>query len=318
MGLAIRVSLVSAPVAPPPPPAPNPAFYFNAPALPAGVTLTRASAGTRRDAAGAIVSETANVARFDYSLAGQLRGLLIEPARTNQFLQAQNLSVTWAKTGVTATATQLLETEPSSLHSITQPLTVESGKTYTWSAILSEIPGTPKRYLIVRWAASAITIDTRVIIDVATGAITGLGTPARIAATFTALGEGKALVTLTATATANFTGSTIITYLSDTAASALTARAGDPTAGMNIEYQQFEEGVSASTLIPTTTASATRAAEAVTLNWTSLSVPNGNVALRYHFDDGTTQDVVTTIAGGTSTVPVPLNRSRVLKIEKLP
>ena len=56
--------------------------------LPQGATLTRSTTGTRYDASGALEMVAINGARFDYdpfTLAA--RGLLIEPARTNQFLQ---------------------------------------------------------------------------------------------------------------------------------------------------------------------------------------------------------------------------------------
>lgn len=64
-------------------------YNFASASLPSGVTFARASSGTRFNASGVMVSEAANVPRFDYdpvSLA--LRGLLVEERRTNLFLQS--------------------------------------------------------------------------------------------------------------------------------------------------------------------------------------------------------------------------------------
>lgn len=51
--------------------------------LPPGVTVTRASAGTRIDGAGALASEAVDQPRFDFTADGLPLGLLIEPGRTN-------------------------------------------------------------------------------------------------------------------------------------------------------------------------------------------------------------------------------------------
>lgn len=61
------------------------AFDLAGGVLPAGATLARASPGTRFNASGGLVSEAADVARFDYDPATLApRGLLIEPAATNK------------------------------------------------------------------------------------------------------------------------------------------------------------------------------------------------------------------------------------------
>jgi len=46
-------------------------------------------------------------------------------------------------------------------------------------------------------------------------------------------------------------------------------------------------------------------------------VPDGTITLRYTFDDGSTQDVSTTIASGHCTVPTSLNRSIIMKVERV-
>jgi len=64
-----------------------------------GVTFTRASTGTYIDSTGTIQTAAINAPRWDYA-GGSLRGLLIEEARTNLFLN----SATLVTQGVTVTA----------------------------------------------------------------------------------------------------------------------------------------------------------------------------------------------------------------------
>jgi hypothetical protein len=68
--------------------------------MPAGITFTRASTATYTDASGVIQTAAINAPRWDYA-GGSLRGLLIEEARTNLFLN----SATLVTQGVTVTAT---------------------------------------------------------------------------------------------------------------------------------------------------------------------------------------------------------------------
>ena len=82
------------------------AFYdFSLGSLPAGVTLTRASAGYRYNSSGVLVSETTNVARFDYApVTLTARGLLVEEARTEYYTYNTTLSnAVWTYGGCTPT-----------------------------------------------------------------------------------------------------------------------------------------------------------------------------------------------------------------------
>ena len=74
--------------------------------LPPNVTVTRASVGTYFDATGTMQTATANAPRWDYDpLTLQLRGLLIEEARTNLLLNSATLGTQSAT--VTAAPTTL-------------------------------------------------------------------------------------------------------------------------------------------------------------------------------------------------------------------
>jgi hypothetical protein len=78
------------------------------PTLPAGVTFTRADAGSRFNSAGLLESVAANLARFTWNnLTLKPEGLLLEGARTNLLLWNRDLTnAAWVKTNVTATKDQ--------------------------------------------------------------------------------------------------------------------------------------------------------------------------------------------------------------------
>lgn len=70
---------------------------------------------------------------------------------------------------------------------------------------------------------------------------------------------------------------------------------------------QGEVGASATSWVPSYSASATRAADAV-----SFTIPTGMTLLRYTFDDDSTQDV--TVEAGAYTIPTTLNRAHIKRI----
>lgn len=74
--------------------------------LPPVLALTRSTTGTRSNAAGLIVVEAANVARFDYDpVALACRGLLVEPQATNLCAQSRAFGTApWATGGGTLAA----------------------------------------------------------------------------------------------------------------------------------------------------------------------------------------------------------------------
>ena len=68
-------------------------FDFSGGSLPTGTTLTRASAGYRYNSSGVLVSETTDVARFDYTpVTLAARGLLVESAGTNLLTYSEDFS----------------------------------------------------------------------------------------------------------------------------------------------------------------------------------------------------------------------------------
>lgn len=92
---------------------------------------------------------------------------------------------------------------------------------------------------------------------------------------------------------------------------------GDGSSGGYVWQDQLEAGSASTSPIATSSTSATRAADVLTLNWGLLGVGDGLITVRYTFDDNSTQDVATAIAGGTSVVPTNLNRPHIMSAEGL-
>jgi len=85
------------------------AFYdFSLGSLPAGVTLTRASSGYRFNSSGVLVSETTDVARFQYLYTGSAwvaSGLLVEEATTEILTYSEQFdNAGWSKVRASITA----------------------------------------------------------------------------------------------------------------------------------------------------------------------------------------------------------------------
>lgn len=284
--------------------------------LPQGATLTRSTTGTRYDASGALEPVAINTARFDhdpFTLAA--RGLLIEPARTNQFLQSHDLRSSWTFLAASApNATQLIENSANGNRRASQAIAYSAGDVVTLSATIWEIPGSAKRYSILYLANSTSVIA---VFDAATGAFNSNG----CTATMTRIGPigGSPVWRCTMTATVTSTGSLGSGVRLSTSASAsppVIVYQGDGVSGMNVTDFQYEIGAAASSPIPTTTAAAARAADVLILSGSALGLGDGDHMIRYRFDDGSTQGVVTTINGGSWTVPTTLDRRWIRAIER--
>lgn len=288
-------------------------FEFSGGVMPVGATLTRASAGTRIDASGALVSEAADVARFDHDPAtGAVRGLLVEPAATNAFLASRDLTAAaWAKSAVTTGVSAIVETASGGAHYVSQAPAFAAGTTYCLSAAAKEAATGAKRYLILFVQASAFGSALNAKFDLATGAIVFVS--AGLSASVSPAPGGRWLCAIAATATSNATAGTsnAMVRLGDAAGSA-TTYTGDGASGIDATDCQIETGPTPTSRIVTTAAAATRAADVLTLDWRGRGVADGAATVRYVFDDGSLQDLATVVSGGFATVPAGmLARARV-------
>ncbi len=127
-------------------------LYSQIPTSGAGdFTVTRATAATRVNASGLIVSVASGIPRLDYFASGGTVGcpaLLVEPSGSNLALQSENFLTTWSPTNITVTtgstaaftapdgttSADLLTASASGSARIIQSFSFVSGTTYTYSA----------------------------------------------------------------------------------------------------------------------------------------------------------------------------------------
>ena len=245
------------------------AFYdFSLGSLPAGVTLTRASAGYRYNSAGVLVSETTDVARFDYApVTLTARGLLAEGAATNLVTYSEDFSnAAWTKTRTsvtadaiaapdgTTTADKLVEDgTAASTHLTNQSVSFVSGTTYTFSVYAK---ADTRSWLVLVFNSAAFTTNTRTWFNLGTGAVGTTG--ANSTAYMIDVGGGwyrcvsimVATTTVTTTALINMAPSdNVVTY------------DGDGVSGLYLWGATIVAEAYSSSYIQTVAATATRAAD---------------------------------------------------------
>jgi len=232
-------------------------------------------------AGGVLYASTASGALQSFA-SGELRrtdkGVLIEGARTNLFTYSQQLDLgsgaPWSHTGVTVTANatsapdgtttadKIVEVNAAGTPRIANgSLTVSAATAHTFS-IYAKAAERDQIRIVQEGSAtfSAYFLLTGV------GTISGLGGSA--AATITALADGWYRCTLTWT-----TGGTNPQSYVATASGGSPIASGDNTKGLYLWGAQLEAASFPSSYIPTTTASATRAADVLTVPVSGLDYP---------------------------------------------
>jgi hypothetical protein len=228
---------------------------FGGPTLDPRITFTRASTATYFDATGTMQTATTNAPRFDYDPVTHVaRGLLIEEARTNLWLQSADASnAAWQKANITVaapvvTANQAIApdgtltaarvTYPAvsaagNMSELYQQVTVTAA-VYTFSVWLKGNAGGEQLYL---YASSGTNYELRVTLTTAWQRFVFV-TPALTAAGwFFCIGTDLRDVSQTSTP-----GGTVFVW-----------------------GAQLEQGAFATSYIPTTAAAVTRAADAASM-----------------------------------------------------
>lgn len=274
---------------------------FTTGSLPSAVTLTRASSGTYFNSSGVLSTASNNVARFDYNPATlAARGLLIEGAATNLCLRSQEFdnaaygadsALATANTATapdgTSTADTISESTDSNRHIHYQQLTVANVTVYTYSIFLKYVDC---RYVVLGFDSGN---TPRVWFDLVNGAITDT-----FGASGTIENMGNGWYRCSITSTTGDTTAYAQIGLSDRANdSSGTFAFGMPSyTGTNRSVYawgaQAELGAVATSYIPTTSATVTRAKDEIT-----VTVPAGFSTLTATFDDDSTQTGVACVVG---------------------
>lgn len=225
-------------------------FVSSSQVLDPRITFTRASAGTRFNSAGTLVSMSNNEPRFDYDpVTLQPKGLLLEEQRTNLCLQSAALAtLPWFNGGLT-----------SLTNNSTDVLAPDGQYTATKAVVAASagIVGQPITLTTTTYAGS-------IWLRCSSGTVTASLTVYLSASPFTNIGAQNITIT---------TSWQRFTILTTTATAASYNLQVHQMSGGTVYLwgAQLEAGAFPTSYIPTTTAAATRAADVATMTGANFS-----------------------------------------------
>ena len=215
--------------------------------------------------------------RFDHNpTTGESLGLLVEEARTNLILQSEDLSTSWTNINTTettnaatapdgtTTADKLVETAVTGEHSIRQDSTSQAAGTYTFSIFAKAAERT-----FLQFAATGVLGSFRANFNIGAGTLGS--SDSELITSIVPYGNGwyKCIVTRTTTAAGTLRSQWNI--VTSSTAARVESYAGDGTSGLLLWGAQLEAGAFATSYIPTTTATVTRAADVASITGTNFS-----------------------------------------------
>lgn len=267
------------------------------------ILFERSSDAQRTNAAGLLENVASGKPRFDYDpITNKASGLLVEGEATNLLLQSEDYTNSaWNKVRTTTSACDILSPNgvdtmlevisTGSFGGIRQDVSIDQGSTYTWSAYVKY-----KDFQYCYFVSSTNSSDACVY-DLINGVTDG-GTDG----TINHIGDGIYRITFTNNALSS----------ADTFQLNVGEYTGDNYSGYGVYVwgAQVEKGVIASSYIQTQDEIEIRESDQL-----SFTVPNGVSALRYTFDDKSTQDV--DASEGLYNVPTTLNRKHIVRIESI-
>ena len=250
------------------------------------VTFTRASTGTFVGSDGLIKTATTNEARFDHNpITGESLGLLVEEARTNLITTSEALAnitgasitnnTTTAPDGL-VTADTLTEDTSTGAHSVnTASITWVGNTTYTFSIFLK---ANTRNQVNLAFGSSSFWVNSQrnATFDLSTGTVIATG-GSPVVSSIEAYPNGWYRCRVTATTIAAPGSSTVQIQLY---VSGSTSYTGNGTSGMFFWGAQLEANAFPTSYIPTTTATATRAADVASVTGANFGVTRTNLILQ--------------------------------------
>jgi hypothetical protein len=252
--------------------------------------VTRATTATRVNASGLIEVVASGIPRLDYPIGGGCPALLVEPSGSNVIVQSQNwLASGWrsdatanvttvsATTGTldplgTNTANAISPTSGSTSHlkvGSDGAISFTSGTIYTASAFFKQGTGDAGRYVQITQPIGTFTQGFYANFDLQLGTISATGSVSadtNRAASIENYGNGWYRCRLTATCNAGGSAGSAFALISSSGSTRTLSFSGTTTDILYGWGAQVETGSVATSYIPTTTASATRNAEVISLS----------------------------------------------------
>lgn len=252
-------------------------------ALDAAFTFTRASTAYYHASDGTLTSAAIDTPRFDYNPTTlEIKGLLIEEAATNLFLQSQTFdNASWIKNSSTVTADattapdgtltadEIVENTATNTHGVQQSnvtTLVPVGTTYTFSVYVKAGSGT--RRIQFLFAGSAFSPALYSNFNFSTETLT-LGSG--VTGTYTKLPNGWFRITVMATTNVDASAINVFIRLANSDAAAFNSYTGDGTSSIYVWGAQFELGSVGSSYIPTVAATASRSADVLSITGANFS-----------------------------------------------
>lgn len=262
-------------------------FDFTSGSLPGAITFTRASSGSYFNSSNVLqpFGAGSNVARFDYMALGATPTLLYEPAATNLWLQSNNFTTTWFVLNNGTLASGVFSSPDGTLDGWS--LTNTAGG---FPAIAEFLANAAVQYTLSIWVKSI------------SGSIPG-----------TVAINGTQVSLPTITSTLQRLSATLTPAAAGGGATSQGFGNGSATTGLiaGLFGAQWETGAVATSYIPTTTASVTRATDSATFNIASCVKH-----LTVKFDDNSTQSIA--VSAGGYTLTTALNRPNIKTIVGAP
>lgn len=255
-------------------------YSLTAGTLPPVLSVARASTATRVNAAGLIVVEAANTARFDFDpISHACRGLLLEQQRTNYSAQSENASA-WS--GANISVSSDIGIAPDGAGTADKLGPINTGAHYFGPAAFSMTAATAYTFSVIAKAAELSFLQIIGLSNVPTAANffinfnLAAGIVGNVGAGVTnyeimPLGSGWFVCSVSGVAASSAGGRFgVVPLLSDSAARA-PSYSGDGASGILVWGAQTET-TDRSSYIPTGATAATRDADVLTLLDTSRAV----------------------------------------------
>jgi hypothetical protein len=277
------------------------------------------------------------IPRLDYPLGGGCPALLVEPSGSNLVVQSENwLASGWrsdatanvttvsATTGTldpygTNTANAISPTSGNTSHlkvGSDGAITFTSGTVYTSSAFFKRGTGNAGRYIQIAWPATRFAANTFANFDLELGTV-ALVTGSTVTAGIENYGNGWYRCRCTNTCISSATGNGISIALIETSgATRLPTFTGTTTDVLYGWGAQTEIGSIATSYIPTTTASATRNAEVISLSGAvsgCIGQTEGTIYLETNSLVSGASDLFCFARATTNTVSISKNSSNIIQ-----
>jgi len=264
---------------------------------PAGATFTRASAGMRVNALGLLESSVSGVLRHDFDpITGEYLGILLEGTSTNLCLRSQELDQ-WSANNATVTANaaaapdgtltadKIVTTNANQQQQRYRGVSFSAGQTLCWSFFLKSAEYT--KAFVHLYGATA-TGDLGLDVDLAAGTVAAHNNPGTgttvVGSGIINLGGGKYLVWVSGIVNATDTSANFaLAPIPVAQASPYNPiYLGDAASGIYAWGGQVEVGSFPSSHMPTAAATATRAADILTvpLNSFAFNSSEGTLLVR--------------------------------------